>query len=204
MQVESYEHVHQLVSTVRGHLRPEVSTVASLRSLFPPGSMTGAPKRRAMALIDAIESTPRGVTPVSSAGSLRTAPLTSARHQVSRCDAGARRLHLRGRLRRRDHGVVRRRVGTRRDPVEARFSLRRPPGHRPWVSFGPSDPRWTVIASGPEPAEEGRARPEPDLKVIEARDIGRCGPGAHAETVHAAVRRRRCRRDRCRAMRAVG
>ena len=61
MEVESYESVHQLVSTVRGRLRPEVGTVAALRALFPAGSMTGAPKRRTMEVIDRVEATPRGV-----------------------------------------------------------------------------------------------------------------------------------------------
>lgn len=61
MAVESYESVHQLVSTVRGRLRADVSTVAALRALFPAGSMTGAPKLRTMAVIDAVEATPRGV-----------------------------------------------------------------------------------------------------------------------------------------------
>ncbi|MDN4160931.1 anthranilate synthase component I family protein [Nocardioides abyssi] len=61
MDVESYASVHQLVSTVRGRLRPEVGTVAALRSLFPAGSMTGAPKRRTMEVVDAVEATPRGV-----------------------------------------------------------------------------------------------------------------------------------------------
>ena len=60
MEVESYPSVHQLVSTVRGLLRPEVSTVAALRALFPAGSMTGAPERRTMEVIDAVEDTPRG------------------------------------------------------------------------------------------------------------------------------------------------
>ena len=61
MDVESYESVHQLVSTVRGRLRDEVSTVGALRALFPPGSMTGAPKRRTMEVIEEVEATPRGV-----------------------------------------------------------------------------------------------------------------------------------------------
>jgi para-aminobenzoate synthetase len=61
MDVESYESVHQLVSTVRGRLRDEVSTVGALRSLFPAGSMTGAPKLRTMEIIEEVESTPRGV-----------------------------------------------------------------------------------------------------------------------------------------------
>lgn len=60
MQVETYSSVHQLVSTVRGQLRDDVTTIEALRSLFPAGSMTGAPKLRTMEVIDAVESTPRG------------------------------------------------------------------------------------------------------------------------------------------------
>jgi len=61
MDVESYASVHQLVSTVRGHLREGVGTVEALRALFPAGSMTGAPKLRTMEVIADVETTPRGV-----------------------------------------------------------------------------------------------------------------------------------------------
>ncbi len=61
MTVESYTSVHQLVSTVRGRLRDDVSTVAALRALFPAGSMTGAPKLRTMHVIDEVETAPRGL-----------------------------------------------------------------------------------------------------------------------------------------------
>ena len=60
MDVESYETVHQLVSTVRGHLRADVTTLQALRALFPAGSMTGAPKLRTMQIIEDVETTPRG------------------------------------------------------------------------------------------------------------------------------------------------
>jgi para-aminobenzoate synthetase len=61
MEVESYASVHQLVSTIRGRLRGDVGTIDALRALFPAGSMTGAPKRRTMTIIDDVETTPRGI-----------------------------------------------------------------------------------------------------------------------------------------------
>lgn len=60
MSIESYPSVHQLVSTVRGRLRDDMTTVGALRALFPAGSMTGAPKLRTMDVIRDVESTPRG------------------------------------------------------------------------------------------------------------------------------------------------
>ncbi|NGN91996.1 anthranilate synthase component I family protein [Nocardioides sp. KC13] len=61
MAVESYTSVHQLVTTVRGRLRDDVSSIGALRALFPAGSMTGAPKLRTMEIIRSVESTARGV-----------------------------------------------------------------------------------------------------------------------------------------------
>ena len=60
MQVESYDSVHQLVTEVSGRLRGDVSTMTALRALFPAGSMTGAPKRRTMEIIEEVEATARG------------------------------------------------------------------------------------------------------------------------------------------------
>ena len=59
--LESYSNIHHLVATVRGTLRRDADRIDLLRSCFPGGSITGAPKIRAMELIDELEPTDRGV-----------------------------------------------------------------------------------------------------------------------------------------------
>jgi len=59
--LESYPSLHHLVSTVVGELRADVTTLEILRATFPGGSITGAPKIRAMQLIDDLEPHARGV-----------------------------------------------------------------------------------------------------------------------------------------------
>ncbi len=60
MQVESYSHVMHIVSSVSGTLRPEVGALDALRAILPAGTLSGAPKVRAMQIIDELESVKRG------------------------------------------------------------------------------------------------------------------------------------------------
>ncbi|MGH2494505.1 MAG: anthranilate synthase component I [Ktedonobacteraceae bacterium] len=61
MEVERYSHVMHLVSNVTGQLRPDVTPYDALRAGFPAGTVSGAPKIRAMQIISELEGTQRGV-----------------------------------------------------------------------------------------------------------------------------------------------
>ncbi len=61
MEVERYSHVLHLVSHVEGRLRPELDALDALRAVFPAGTLSGAPKVRAMQLIAAAEGERRGL-----------------------------------------------------------------------------------------------------------------------------------------------
>ncbi|MBS0424821.1 MAG: anthranilate synthase component I [Proteobacteria bacterium] len=61
MQIENYSHVMHIVSNVEGRLKPELSAIDVLRATFPAGTVSGAPKVRAMEIIDELEVSKRGV-----------------------------------------------------------------------------------------------------------------------------------------------
>jgi anthranilate synthase component I len=60
MEVELYSHVMHIVSRVSGRLRPDVGPMDALRSMLPAGTLSGAPKVRAMEIIDELEPVKRG------------------------------------------------------------------------------------------------------------------------------------------------
>jgi anthranilate synthase component 1 len=60
MTIERYAHVQHIVSEVRGTLRPGLDAVDALKACFPAGTVTGAPKVRAMEIIDELEPVGRG------------------------------------------------------------------------------------------------------------------------------------------------
>ena len=61
MQIERYSHVMHIVSNVEGKLKPGLSALDVLRASFPAGTVSGAPKVRAMEIIDELEPTKRGI-----------------------------------------------------------------------------------------------------------------------------------------------
>jgi len=61
MFVERYSHVMHLVSSIEGNLRKDLSAVDAFRACFPAGTLSGAPKIRAMEIIEEMEPTRRGI-----------------------------------------------------------------------------------------------------------------------------------------------
>lgn len=61
MVIERYSHVMHIVSNVIGRLNPGLNAIDVLRATFPAGTLTGAPKIRAMEIIDELEPVKRGV-----------------------------------------------------------------------------------------------------------------------------------------------
>lgn len=61
LRLETYPQVFHLVSTVEGKLRNEISHLQAVKACFPGGSITGAPKKRAMEIIAELEPAPRGI-----------------------------------------------------------------------------------------------------------------------------------------------
>jgi len=61
MVIESYAHVHHIVSNVSGQLRREITPVDVIRAVFPGGTITGCPKVRCMQIIQELEQTSRGI-----------------------------------------------------------------------------------------------------------------------------------------------
>jgi anthranilate synthase component 1 len=60
MVLESYAHVHHIVSNVRGRLRSDVTPGKAIAAVFPGGTITGCPKVRCMEIISELEQGPRG------------------------------------------------------------------------------------------------------------------------------------------------
>lgn len=61
MTIERYSHVMHIVSNVEGTLRPEITALDVLKATFPAGTLSGAPKIRAMEIIDKVEPVRRGI-----------------------------------------------------------------------------------------------------------------------------------------------
>ncbi|MFP3607241.1 chorismate-binding protein, partial [Paraburkholderia sp. SIMBA_053] len=61
MVIEKYSHVQHIVSSVEGTLKPGMTNFDVLRATFPAGTLSGAPKVRAMELIDELEPVKRGL-----------------------------------------------------------------------------------------------------------------------------------------------
>ena len=111
MTVERYSHVMHLVSSLRGRLREDVDCFDALMACFPAGTVSGAPKVRAMEIIEELERTRRGIyaggvlyTWISPAISTPASPSHHGRQKWRRARASRRRHRRRFHPRRRIPG----------------------------------------------------------------------------------------------------
>ena len=157
MEVESYATVHQLVSTVRGHLRDGISTMAALAVVFPAGSMTGAPKLRTIEVIADVETSPRRCTPARWAGQGRR----PGRPRRGDPDADlARGAATRSAPAAASHGAFRCRLGVRPRPGgrPPGCSQRRPRRRRAGAERDDDGPATPAGDAGPRPTNRTRGR----------------------------------------------
>jgi anthranilate synthase component I len=102
MVIEKYSHVLHMVSTVEGELRDGLSAIDVFRATFPAGTVSGAPKVRAMEIIDELEPVRRGPTPAPSATSATAGSMDTA---IAIRTVVARRARARAGRRRRRRGL---------------------------------------------------------------------------------------------------
>jgi anthranilate synthase component 1 len=76
MIIERYSHVMHIVSNVEGTLKPGLTSIDVLRAAFPAGTVSGAPKVRAMQIIDELEPSKRGIYSGAAGCDLHTKPQT--------------------------------------------------------------------------------------------------------------------------------
>ena len=202
-RLESFRYVHHLVSEVRGQLRPACDLIDLLRAAFPGGSVTGAPKVRAMEIIAELEPSPAALTAAAWAISASTAAWTrtcsSAPSRTARAGCRFPSAAASSPIRSRSASMMK--PGTRRraccarshDPRRHRYhdfsrrdNQRRPDGPARRGEHGPF--RAAAVPHGPNVSQPLRSR-----RGRAARDRRRsaAGPGSGRPGRSAARRRTR-------------